>query len=566
VIDRAIRQPRGTQLIVLTAGAVVAELAIAVVGRSLGPDQLLGLHGVLAASFAIATGLVAGPVAGAIVGGIGAAAFVVLIGYESPPDPYLYGIPVVILWAALAAAGGFLSQSLRRAALAAAADARVAQDRISGLHRAVEHLAVSSESAEVARVLAEEGSAAVQADAAWVGIIDPATHSLQNVAAVGLPPRLRARFATVSLEDDYVVAEVAKTGEARFFADMTEFAAASQAGAAAYRDGGFRAAAVLPLLRRGEPMGVVAFHFRDLRVLSAEERELARAFAETAVQAFDRARLYEEILSTAELLQRSLLPFTLPAFPGFEIAVRYLPASDTLAVGGDWYDVVEAGQGQIGIGVGDVGGKGLEAAATMGRFRTAMRAYAIEHPAPSMVMRRLVAYHARTRPDAFATAVYASLDRRQRRLRIASLGHPPPLLVRDGRSVPLPVRPDPPLGIEAPRAFRELAVPVQTADLIVLLSDGVIERRDAPLDAGLASVAETAITYSEDDVDDLADRLISCVNDADAADDRALLVVRVAEGSTARETTAETGAAMRGERRDDSTGRAADASPVTSVV
>jgi serine phosphatase RsbU (regulator of sigma subunit) len=163
----------------------------------------------------------------------------------------------------------------------------------------------------------------------------------------------------------------------------------------------------------------------------------------------------------------------------------------------------------------------------MGRLRTAMRAYAIEHPSPSTVMRRLVAYHALTRADAFATVVYAAIDRRQPRLRTASLGHPAPLLLREGRSVPLPVRVDPPLGADAPRAYRELAVPLQPEDLIVLLSDGVIERRDVVLDTGVERVATTAIRYADEPVDALAERLVRCVNDEDAADDRALVVVRV---------------------------------------
>jgi serine phosphatase RsbU (regulator of sigma subunit) len=533
MVDRLIRhQPRGPRLIALIVVGLAVEFAIALVGHVVGPSELADVYGALGLFAAIAVGLIGGAWAGLVVGGGGGLAFIVLIASSQPqPSPYLDGVPLMLLWAGLAAACGAGSQIVRDAVAKADDAADVAQRRISGLHRAVEQLAVTAESAEVARVAAREGAAALQAQGARVAIVNPATQTLDTIAAVGFADRAVAEFRSLPLDAPYAGPDVARTGQARFFADADAMAAAYPA-AAAYRDTRFEGCAVYPLIRHGEVIGIIAFHFDRPRTLSDEEMTLGRAFADTAGQAFERARLFEEVLSTAEILQRSLLPFQLPTFAGYEIAVRYRPASDTLAVGGDWYDVVEAGHGQIGIAVGDVGGKGIEAAAIMGRLRTAMRAYAIEHPAPSDVMRRLVAYHARTRSDAFATTIYASLDRRQRRLRVASVGHPAPILVRAGHAIRLPVRPDPPLGIEAPRQFRELAAPIQAGDVIVLLSDGVIERRDATLDAGLQRVAATATTHAAAPVDDLADYLVGCVNGADAADDRALVVVRVSDNAS----------------------------------
>jgi serine phosphatase RsbU (regulator of sigma subunit) len=518
--------PRGRRLVTLVLGGLVAEVAVATVGRAMGPNQLVGLHGVVGVGIAVAVGLIGGALAGAIVAVGGAVLFVVFVAYGAPPDPRLYGIPVVLLWTGLAIGAGAISMALRRAAARANATAATSRQRILHLHQAVQRLAGSGEPGEVARIAAEEGAAALNAHAAWVGIVDEEHGQLVTVAAVGVPASAASPLRTVPLDAPFVGTEVVRTGEARCFRDAEELERAFPA-EDDHRAAGFEGCIVLPLSRVGRRLGVIAFHFDRPRDLTGEERDIAYALAETATQAFDRARLFDELRHTAETLQRSLLPFHLPEFPGYEIAVRYRPASDTLSVGGDWYDVVEAGQGQIGITVGDVGGKGLEAAAIMGRLRTAMRAYAIDHAAPAMVMRRLVAYHALTRADAFATVVYAAVDRRQRRLRVASVGHPAPLLVRQGRSIPLPVHVDPPLGIDAPRRFRELAVPLQAEDLIVLLSDGVIERRAHALDAGLERVAETAITHAADPVDALAERLVRCVNDADADDDRALVVVRV---------------------------------------
>ena len=164
----------------------------------------------------------------------------------------------------------------------------------------------------------------------------------------------------------------------------------------------------------------------------------------------------------------------------------------------------------------------------MGRLRTAMRAYAIEHAEPSEVLRRLVDYHAVTRPDVFATVMYAALDRRHRRLRVASLGHPMPLLIRDNRLIPLPARGEAPLGAEIDRAFRELAVPVQEGDLLLFVTDGVFERRGTSWDDGLARLAAEAAANSALPVEHLADRLIDSINDdASAHDDRVVVIVRV---------------------------------------
>jgi serine phosphatase RsbU (regulator of sigma subunit) len=306
--------------------------------------------------------------------------------------------------------------------------------------------------------------------------------------------------------------------------------AAYPANRTAYRDVDVQATAVLPLNHGGAPVGMMAFHWRDRQAFTEAERDLARAFTDTTAQALERARLYAEVRGTAEALQRSLLPAFLPTFPEFEIAVRYRPASETLAIGGDWYDVVEAHHGQVGIAVGDVGGKGVEAAAVMGRLRTAMRAYAIEHAAPSDVLRHLVAYHAVTRPDVFATVLYAALDRRHRRLRIASLGHPLPLLIRDGRLEPLTAPADAPLGADAERAFGELAVPVQAGDLLLFVTDGVFERPGISWDESLRQLGSAAAASSVSSVERIADDVIDSINDdASARDDRALVVVKVPE-------------------------------------
>ena len=522
---------RGRRLHVLIAIGLGLEAVIMLVARELGSTQLIGVHGVLAISVAIGVAIVGGATAGAIVGGVGGVLFVTLIATAEAREPALYGIPVVTLWCALPLAAGAAVASLRRSADQARSLAADAADRTQALHRAVERLAVSATPHDVARIAVVEGAAALGAQGSWLALVDAPRSALDYVASTGFAEGWVEKFQAIPLDAPTAATDVVRDGRARFFDDATAMTDAYPANKDAYRAVEVEASAVLPLNRGADPIGMMAFHWRGRHAFGPAERDLARAFADTTAQALERARLYAEVRGTAEALQRSLLPTFLPTFPEYEIAVRYRPASETLAIGGDWYDVVAAHRGQIGIAVGDVGGKGIEAAAIMGRLRTAMRAYAIEHAAPSDVLRHLVEYHAVTRPDVFATVVYAALDRRHRRLRIASLGHPLPLLIRDGRQVPLTARPDAPLGADADREYRELAVPVQVGDLLLFVTDGVFERPGMSWDESLEQLASTAVESGRLSVERIADRVIGSINDdASARDDRALVVVRVPDG------------------------------------
>jgi serine phosphatase RsbU (regulator of sigma subunit) len=521
---------RGRRLVALVALGVVAEAAVLLISHALGSSQLVGIHGVLAISLAIAIGIAGGAMAGAFVGGLGGVLFVALISSDQRHEPWLEGVAVVLLWCALPAVAGAAATSLRRAAARARSLAAEATTRAQALHRAVARLAVATTPYEVARAVVDEGAAALGAEGAWLALVNQRGGVLDYAASTGFADGWVDRFQSIPLDMPTAAADVTRDGRARFFEDADAMSRAYPANAARYRETDVQATAVLPLTRDALPIGMMALHWQRPHAFTQADRELAQAFADTAAQALDRARLYAEVRGTAETLQRSLLPTFLPTFPEYEIAVRYRPASESLAVGGDWYDVVAAHREQVGVAVGDVGGKGVEAAAVMGRLRTAMRAYAIEHAAPSEVLRRLVAYHAVTRPDVFATVVYAALDRRQRWLRIASLGHPLPLLIRDGRQIELSAEADPPLGADAPRAFRELAVPVTEGDVLLFVTDGVFERPGASSDANLQQLAAHAACHRALPVEDLAEQLVGSINDdASARDDRVLVVVRVPE-------------------------------------
>ena len=158
--------------------------------------------------------------------------------------------------------------------------------------------------------------------------------------------------------------------------------------------------------------------------------------ADRAGLAIEHARAYERELGTVEMLQRSLLPDELPDVEGVEVAARYLPGGAD--VGGDWYDALQLGDGSLGVAMGDVVGHGLGAAALMAQLRHATRAYALEGHPPGAVLDRLDRLVRSLEGGQMATLLYLAVEPDDRRSRLASAGHVPPLLDRPGRLRRLP--------------------------------------------------------------------------------------------------------------------------------
>ena len=136
---------------------------------------------------------------------------------------------------------------------------------------------------------------------------------------------------------------------------------------------------IVPMTVRERTVGAITFVWAESgRRYEARDLELAEELGRRAGLALDHARLFSREHRTAELLQRALLPGRLPELPGYELAVRYVPSDARDHAGGDWYDAFPLPDGRVGIVIGDVGGRGLEAAATMGQIRNALRAYALK--------------------------------------------------------------------------------------------------------------------------------------------------------------------------------------------
>jgi PAS domain S-box-containing protein len=236
--------------------------------------------------------------------------------------------------------------------------------------------------------------------------------------------------------------------------------------------------------------------------------------------------VYEREHKIAETLQRSLLPERLPQIEGIELAARYLPGVRGAAIGGDWYDVLERPDGRVALVVGDVVGHGLRAAATMGQLRNAFRAYGLVESSPSEVVARINRLVMTGVEEVMATVLYLVLDRETGELSFSAAGHPPPLVLapdgprflEGGRSVPI--------GAADPAVFREATAVLAPGSSLLLYTDGLVERRDEPLDRRLDKLAEVAGAAGEG-LDTLCERVIEAVlGEGDPGDDVALLAVR----------------------------------------
>jgi serine phosphatase RsbU (regulator of sigma subunit) len=235
----------------------------------------------------------------------------------------------------------------------------------------------------------------------------------------------------------------------------------------------------------GEVTGCFFFGHPEVGVFDGIAEKVATGIAVHAAVALDNARLYRAERETALALQRSLLPRNLPSPQGVDLAYEYSPGSGGRDVGGDWFDVIPLSGGRTAFVIGDVMGRGVQAAAIMGQLRTAIRAYAVSGLLPEQVIGRLNQLLMDMGDDLIATCTYAVLDQSETTLTLSSAGHLPPALVDpDGGVSYTAADLGPPLGV--PGAVHHAAtIDFPTGSTILWFTDGLVEHRTRPLHEGL---------------------------------------------------------------------------------
>jgi len=291
----------------------------------------------------------------------------------------------------------------------------------------------------------------------------------------------------------------------------------------------------VPIRARGQTLGVaVLTRYRRPDPFTPDDVLLAEEITARAAVCVDNARRFSRERETALALQRSLLPRSLPRTAAVEATSRYLPAARA-GVGGDWFDVIPLSGMRVAMVVGDVVGHGIQASATMGRLRTAVRTLADIDLAPDELLTHLDDLVVRLSAEAGgdgspgevgATCLYAVYDPVSRRCTLARAGHPAPVMLAPGgvpREVDLPA--GPPLGLGGlPFESAELALPEGT--VLALFTDGLIESRERDVDAGHELLREALAVRSES-LDESCDRVLhTLLPPGGAADDVALLLAR----------------------------------------
>ncbi|MEV0183282.1 SpoIIE family protein phosphatase [Streptomyces sp. NPDC050625] len=284
----------------------------------------------------------------------------------------------------------------------------------------------------------------------------------------------------------------------------------------------------VPLIARGEVLGALDLkRTRNPAPFGEDDLLLARELAARAAVQIDNARWYQNARNTALTLQRSLLPGHPPVTTGLEVASRYQPAGATTEVGGDWFDVIPLEGGRTALVVGDVMGSGINAAATMGRLRTATTTLASLGLDPAVLLEHLDKI-ASGLDHSIATCVYAVHDPRLRQCRIANAGHLPPARVRVGHPPELLDLPTGvPLGVGGV-PFSTTTVDFAPGDELVFYTDGLVETRSHSLDERL----DFLLSLLDDParpLEEACDLLLRTLHHPDNHDDVALLMARAQE-------------------------------------
>lgn len=427
---------------------------------------------------------------------------------------------------------------VERALEVSAAQARQAAERSDLLQSVTAALAATMSVDDVARTLAAQLGGVLGATAAAVALLSRNQDTLGVVASFGFaePETAAARPLRVGLASP--MTDCIRLGRPvvvpveRLRSTYPEVVSLT-VGA------GHTLLAALPLQVPGRRLGALLLAFSGREEISPDDLSFVSAVAAQCSQAIERARLVERLAEVAQTLQAGLAPDLLPDLAGYTLASVYQPGGDEMEhLGGDWYDALVLADGTLALTIGDVMGRGVSASTTMTKVRTAARAYCWVDPTPAVVMRKMDAFVRREAPDDFITMVYATLDPATGAMSVVNAGHLPCVLLSgDGSSSLVKSVNGLPLGLERDDRPAD-SVSLAGSDALLLVTDGLVERRDRDLDRGLLALqVALGAAHAWGDPQETLDRLVAAMTvDQGPGDDITALIVRRSDPGTASES------------------------------
>ncbi|MGC0327666.1 serine phosphatase RsbU (regulator of sigma subunit)/anti-sigma regulatory factor (Ser/Thr protein kinase) [Streptomyces sp. SAI-170] len=287
---------------------------------------------------------------------------------------------------------------------------------------------------------------------------------------------------------------------------------------------------IAPLRGRHHVLGCITLvRDRGRRAFTGDDLLVASQLATHAALGVDKALAHGHESSVADTLQRTMLPPSLPALAGVRLASRYLPASRTAEVGGDWYDAIPLPGNRVALVIGDVMGHSLTSAAIMGQLRTVVHTLAGLDLPPHEVLHHLDEQAGRLGSQHLATCLYAVYDPVSRRLLMANAGHPPPFLLRpDGSAEALTLPSGVPIGVGG-GVFETTEMPAPTGATLLLYTDGLVESRGSDIQTGMTRLRHRLRALGSAGppaLEPLCEVALGTLDEVEREDDVALLAAR----------------------------------------
>jgi serine/threonine-protein kinase RsbW len=400
-----------------------------------------------------------------------------------------------------------------------------ARTRTQRLQALTAVLSASLTPEDVAATFLDEAVGGIGADGACLAVVDGERSAVNALAWRGYPEEAGEPWLTAP-----VSAPPARRGGAVYYEGLEQLHESLPELVPTLEQLGHESVAIVPLRAGSASIGLAFLTWAGPLELDADDRGFLEACAAQCALALDRATRYEAERTIAETLQRSVMPETVPSLEGVQVAARYLPGTSAADVGGDWFDTLALPDGKLGFVVGDVVGKGIQAASTMAQLRNGLRALTLDEARPGRAVTKLNRLLESITDAPFATLSYLVLDPRTLEVTLVSAGHLPPLVVdpaghvtflEGGRGLPL--------GVDAEIRYDGWQTTLAAGSIVVLYTDGLVERREASIDAGLARLADAA-ARADRDPETFVDALVAELIGADSrADDVAVLALRLAE-------------------------------------